>query len=242
MAKMRINRALAATGAASRRGAEALIRAGRVKLNGRVVTDLATEVDLARDQLALDGKLLRFSTGQHYYTYYKPRNVISTMRDERGRPCVGDTCRQLAGHPRLVGRLDRPSEGLMLLTDDGELANRLTHPRYEVKKQYVVTVEPALKAGHAAQLTTGVNLDDGPARALTLSPQQTTGTRSTLLVTVAEGRNRMVRRMFESLGYRVKRLLRQRLGLLALGRLKPGQTRPLNGREVKALRQSVELE
>lgn len=242
MAKMRINRALAAAGVASRRGAEDLVRAGRVRLNGQVVANLATWVDVARDQLTLDNRPLSVKTDHYYYLYYKPRNIICTMKDERGRQCVGETCRPLAGHPRPVGRLDRDSEGLLLLTNDGELAHRLIHPSFGVNKQYQVSVEPALRDDHASQLVGGIKLDDGPARALDVALKDRTRERSVLIVTVAEGRNRLVRRMLETLGYRVKRLKRLRLGTLALGRLKPGETRQLGGKEIRALRQQLGLD
>ncbi len=242
MAKMRINRALAAAGVASRRGAEELVRAGRVRLNGRLVANLATWVDVDRDQLTLDNKPLRISTDHCYYLYYKPRNIICTMKDERGRQCVGETCRALRGRPRPAGRLDRDSEGLLLLTDDGELAHRLVHPRYGVRKQYQVSIEPPLEDEHAVQLVSGITLADGPARALEVALRQSTRERSVLVVTVAEGRNRLVRRMLEQLGYRVRRLKRLRLGALALGRLKPGETRQLGGKEISALRRQLGLD
>jgi 23S rRNA pseudouridine2605 synthase len=242
MAKMRINRALAAAGVASRRSAEDLVRAGRVRLNGQLVANLATWVDVDRDQLTLDNKPLRIKTDRYYYIYYKPRNIICTMKDERGRQCVGEICRPLTGHPRPAGRLDRDSEGLLLLTNDGELAHRLAHPRYGVKKQYQVSVEPALRDDDATQLVSGITLEDGPARALDVTLRQHTRERSILIVTVAEGRNRLVRRMLESLGYQVKRLKRLRLGTLALGRLKPGETRQLGGKEIRALRQQLGLD
>lgn len=238
---MRINRALAAAGVASRRGAEALILAGRVQLNGRVVTDLATRVDPQRDVLALDGHRLKIDAAFHYFAYYKPRGVVCTLEDERGRECVGDVCRALSGHPVPVGRLDRASEGLLLLTDDGQLANRIAHPRYRVKKKYLATVKPALADRDAQRLGAGVDLEDGPARFLQLKTLEHALDRSRLEVVVDEGRNRLVRRCFEALGYAVRRLKRLSIGGLVLGGLKPGQVRELAAGELKALKRQAGL-
>lgn len=242
MTKVRINKALAAAGVASRRGAEELIRAGRVKLNGRVVTDLATMVDPADDRLVVDGKRLRINTEHVYYLYHKPRGEVCTLKDELGRRCVGDVVSKLRGNPRPVGRLDRDSEGLLVLTDDGELAQRLTHPRYNVNKLYRVTVAPALRDQDAQRMTKGVELEDGPARFVGVALVEAEAGRSRLEITVDEGRNRLIRRVCEALEYRVLRLKRVRLANLALGRLRLGETRQLSAAEVAALKQQVGLE
>jgi 23S rRNA pseudouridine2605 synthase len=141
-----------------------------------------------------------------------------------------------------VGRLDRPSEGLMLLTNDGELANRLMHPRYEVRKRYQVTVQPRLTARHVKQALAGIELEDGPARLLELEVAAEEAQRSWLTVTISEGRNRLIRRLFEALGYEVLRLKRVQLGALSLGKLGVGQTRPLSAAEAASLRASVGLD
>jgi len=238
---MRINRALAAAGVASRRGAEELIRAGRIKLNGRVVTDLAVRVDPDRDVLALDGRPLSLELTRHYYAYYKPRGVVCTLDDEHGRASLGELCRGLKGQPVPVGRLDRASEGLLLLTNDGELAHRLMHPRYGVRKKYLVTVTPALAERDAEQLVTSVELPDGPARFFGLTLIQQSRERSRLEAVVDEGRNRLVRRCFEALGYRVHRLKRLSIGGLVLGALAPEQVRELSAGEVAALKRLTGL-
>jgi len=233
---MRINRALAAAGVASRRGAEEMILAGRVQLNGRVVKNLAARVDPERDVLALDGRRLSIALTYYYYAYYKPRGVICTLQDEHGRACLGDVCRALKGQPVPVGRLDRASEGLLLLTNDGELAHQITHPRFGVKKKYQVTVTPALAERDAQQLITAIPLVDGPARFYGLTLTQRSGDRSRLEVVVNEGRNRLVRRCFEALGYSVRRLKRLSIGGLVLGGLQPAQTRELSAGEVAELK------
>jgi 23S rRNA pseudouridine2605 synthase len=233
---LRINKAIATAGAASRRGAEDLIRAGRVKLNGLVVTDLATTVNPARDQLTLDGKPLKLGMQQTYYLFHKPRGLITTMKDEEGRACVGELCGRLPGNPKPVGRLDRASEGVMLLTSDGELANRLTHPRYGIRKDYQVTIEPRLKNVDANKMTSGVELEDGVAKFEGIVMEGEDPDRSRILVTVTEGRNRLIRRVCESLGYKVRRLRRIRFGPLTLGKLELNDTRPLTTDEVEQLK------
>jgi 23S rRNA pseudouridine2605 synthase len=242
MAKIRINKALAAAGAASRRGAEDLVRAGRVKVNGRVVTDLATQVDPGRDKIQLDGRSLKVEGQGYYYLYHKPRGEVCTMEDDRGRPCTGTVCAALRGRPRPVGRLDRDSEGLLLLTNDGELANRLTHPRYGIRKQYRVTISPALRDEDAARMVKSVDLDDGPARFVGVTLLEHGGDRSRLEITLDEGRNRLIRRVCETLGYTVRRLKRIRLGTLALGSLKLGENRQLSAAEVAGLKQHLKME
>jgi len=240
MPRIRINRALASSGVASRRGAEALVRGGRVRLNGQVVTDLATTVDPARDKLMLDGRALKLQPPA-YYAFHKPRGLVATMHDENGRPCVGDVCRGLPGAPRPVGRLDRTSEGLLLLTNDGGLAHRLMHPRYSVQKEYQATVEPRLTDRHARQLVSGVQLPDGMARFATVALRQVEGQRSRLSVVATEGRHHLVRRAFAALGYEVLRLKRVRVGGLTLGKLAPGQSRSLTSPEVRELRRLTGL-
>lgn len=238
---MRINRALAQAGAASRRGAEALVQAGRVRVNGQVVTDLATTIDPGKDKLSLDGKPLRLQT-LSYFAYYKPRGIVTSMDDERGRPCVGELCRSLPGKPRPVGRLDRASEGLLILTSDGELANRLTHPRYGVRKVYQVTVSPRINDPVARQMIDGVELEDGVARFEGIELVESAGDRSRLLVVVSEGRYRLIRRVCEKLGLSVLRLKRLRVGPITLGRIQVGETRPLSGDEIKQLKKQVGME
>jgi len=237
---IRINRALAQAGVASRRKSEQLVREGRVSVNGRTVTDLSTQVDPQRDELAVDGRPVAQSAPV-YFIYYKPRGEISTVRDERGRSCVGDVCRKLPGSPRPVGRLDRPSEGLMLLTNDGEASQRLAHPRHRAHKEYQVTVKPELADADARRMVDGVELEDGPARFLSVELVDQARGLSRVRVVVDEGRNRLVRRVFELLSYRVALLKRITLGPLRLGRLKPGEYRQLTAGEAADLRRQLGL-
>lgn len=240
-ATIRINRALAQAGVASRRKSEQLVREGRVSVNGRTVTDLSTQVDPQRDEITVDGRPVEQSAPV-YFLYYKPRGEVSTLRDDRGRRCVGDVCRRLPGSPRPVGRLDRPSEGLMLLTNDGEASQRLAHPRHKVPKEYQVTVKPDLADADAQRMIRGVELEDGPARFLSIELVDRERGLSRLRVVVDEGRNRLVRRVLELFSYRVALLKRITLGPLRLGRLKPGEYRQLTAAEAADLRRQLGLE
>jgi pseudouridine synthase len=237
---MRINRALASCGVASRRKAEALVLAGRVSVNGNVVKELGAQVDPERDRISVDGRRVK-AGALSYFAYHKPRGVVSTLSDESGRPALGELCAGLPGRPRPIGRLDRASEGLLLLSSDGELAHRLTHPRYGVEKEYVVTVSPPLSDAHAQAMVSGVRLDDGPARFIGIELLEQEADRSRLSIVVAEGRYRLIRRVCEKLGYSVRRLKRVRLGPVKLGRLAVGETRALSGDEIAQLKRKVGL-
>jgi 23S rRNA pseudouridine2605 synthase len=225
---MRLNAWLARAGVASRRGADDLIKAGRVKVNGepgRLNTFVA-----ARDRVELDGRLLSRQE-LAYVLLNKPAGIVTTARDPGGRPTVVG----LVGHPSRivpVGRLDADTTGALLLTNDGELAHRLAHPRYEVDKVYVADVEGDPSAETLAALERGIDLGDGrtaPARARRLA-------RGKVELVIHEGRNRQVKRMLEAVGHPVRRLQRSRYGPLSLEGLEPGEWRELGPDEVAALR------
>jgi 23S rRNA pseudouridine2605 synthase len=231
---MRLAKFLAHAGVASRRGAEEVVRAGRVTVGGQIVTDPARDVD-ERSGVAVDGAPVSGAEERVTHLVHKPAGVVSTARDTHGRPTVVGL---VAGPGRLypVGRLDADATGLILLTNDGDLAELLTHPRHEVPKTYVATLasppvrEPALRA-----LREGVELDDGPtapARARRLSADR-------IELTITEGRNRQVKRMCEAVGHRVRALHRTRLGPLRLGDLPPGASRRLSPAEVERLRRAA---
>jgi 23S rRNA pseudouridine2605 synthase len=228
---MRLNAWLARSGVASRRGADELIRAGRVTVNGER-GQLNTFV-AERDRVELDGKPLS-RQALAYVLLHKPAGVVTTARDPHGRLTVVG----LVGHPARVvpvGRLDADTTGVLLLTNDGELAHRLAHPRYEVDKVYVAEVEGDPSREALARLERGVDLDDGrtaPARARRLG-------RGRVELTVHEGRKHQVKRMLEAVGHPVRRLHRSRYGPLELGALEPGQSRELTRAEVDALRAAV---
>jgi pseudouridine synthase len=236
----RLQKALAHAGVASRRVAEEMIAAGRVQVNGEVVREQGRRV-LPDDRIEVDGKPLTGPERLVYYALNKPIDVVSTARDPEGRTTVLDLVpRSSRVYP--VGRLDWDSAGLLLLTNDGELAHRLTHPRYGVEKEY-----HALVRGHPNQvvlgrLAEGVRLDDGitaPARVRRL---RVTERGAWIAVTIHEGRNRQVRRMFEALGHGVDRLVRVRVGPIELDELPDGRYRSLTVLELRQLRHLVGLE
>jgi 23S rRNA pseudouridine2605 synthase len=217
----------------SRRASEDLIRAGRVTVNGEVAS-LGARIDPARDRVEVDGDRIPLDPDLRYYVLHKPRGVVTTARDPGRRP---DVTEFFPPGPRLfpVGRLDRDTEGVLLLTNDGELANRVMHPRYGVEKEYLAEVEGSPGRRHAARLVRGVDLDDGPARARSARPVGGPGGRGAMRVVMAEGRKREVRRMLEAVGLPVRRLVRVRVGPVRLGRLRPGQVRELEPDEVRTL-------
>ena len=227
---MRLAKYLAQAGVASRRASEALVRAGRVSVDGEVVTDPARAVD-HRAAVAVDGGPVQAATETVVYAINKPAGVLSTVRDPRGRPTVVEL---IASDRRLypVGRLDLDTTGLILVTNDGELAYRLTHPRFEVPKTYRAQLANApIKRAALQALQSGVELDDGrtaPARVRRLTP-------ATLELTIHEGKKREVKRMCAAVGHPVRRLERVAIGQLKLGDLEPGGYRRLTAKELAAL-------
>ncbi|CAA7602055.1 tRNA pseudouridine38-40 synthase [Acididesulfobacillus acetoxydans] len=240
-AGIRLQKLLAQAGCASRRQAEVMIRAGRVAVNGLIVTDMGRKV-LESDEVRLDGHTVRAGQSRHYYLLNKPVGVISSARDPRGRPTVVDLLSGVPVRVYPVGRLDFDTSGLLLLTDDGELAYRLTHPRYGVEKTYRVTLRQRVAPEALRALRTGIFLEDGktaPARVRTAGREREC---EIVEITIHEGRNRQVRRMFAALGYPVLKLERVRFGPIRLeSTLKPGLFRVLNRREVEALRKITGL-
>jgi 23S rRNA pseudouridine2605 synthase len=229
----RLQKVLARAGVGSRRGVEDLIAEGRVLVNGEPA-QLGRKVDVSKDKVEVDGNPVPLDPELVYYLLNKPVGAVSTVSDPRGRPTVID----LAGlEPRLwpVGRLDVDSEGAVLLTNDGKLTDLITHPRYEVPKTYLARLPPGLPARALKSLTSGVELEDGPARATAVRLVERSPRGVLVEITITEGRNRQVRRMFEALGTRVDRLVRTAIGPLMLGRLKPGRIRRLGPAEVRAL-------
>ncbi len=224
---------LARAGLASRRQAEELIADGRVSVNGTVAR-LGRRVDVARDRVEVDGAPVPVRPGLVYYLLNKPAGVVSTAADPEGRPTVVALVPDV---PRVfpVGRLDVATEGLLLLTNDGELAQHLTHPRFGVDKEYVAQVEGHPSPAALRMLREGVELDDGrtaPARVAAMAPD-------TLRIVIHEGRNRQVRRMCDAVGHPVRRLVRIRIGPLTDRRLPPGAWRPLTASEIRGLSEAA---
>jgi 23S rRNA pseudouridine2605 synthase len=232
---VRINRFLGMCGVASRRKAEDLVREGKVSVNGRVVTDLATRINPERDKVFVNGKQIARVHDYVYLVMNKPRDTITTLHDERGRTTVLSLLRT---RDRVfpVGRLDRNTTGVLLFTNDGEFAHRLMHPRYEIPKSYRVTCDKPVSHEHLRQLRKGVMLDDGQtAPAEVVVAPRSKG--KELGVIIREGRNRQVHRMFETLGYEVRKLDRVAYGPITKEGIARGGTRKLTHRELKHLRQ-----
>lgn len=239
MPEERLQRALARAGYGSRRASEELIQQGRVTVDGSVAT-LGDRVDPTAAKVEVDGVEVNLDPNVRYLAFHKPVGVVTTMRDPQGRP---DLRAYLPSEgPRVfpVGRLDRESEGLLLLMNDGELANRLLHPRYSVEKEYLAEVRGGPTARHAARLRAGVDLDDGPAAARRARVVDARGDRGALLVVMTEGRKREVRRMLAAVDLPVVRLIRLRIGPVRLGRMAPGTLRELTHDEVRALARAVD--
>jgi 23S rRNA pseudouridine2605 synthase len=239
--EIRLQRFMAQAGLASRRKSEELITAGRVKVNGRVVTELGTKVDPARDKVVVGGRALAVEE-YVYVLLHKPKGYVTTRSDPEGRPTVMDLVGGIDERVYPVGRLDYNTEGALVLTNDGELANGLMHPRGEVEKTYRVKLQGLAPPEALRALERGVTLDDGtrtaPARVAALG---STDKNSWIELTIHEGKNRQVHRMAEAVGFNVLKLQRVRYAGLDLGTLAPGRWRRLVAREVDALRRTAGL-
>ncbi len=239
----RLQKILARAGLASRREAERWIAEGRVTVNGTVIRRLGSQADPVRDSVKVDGKRIKPAPAARYFALHKPPGVITTLNDPRSRPDLTRFVERLGDKQRVfpVGRLDYNSSGLLLLTNDGELAQRLTHPRFGVKKLYRVKLSACPAEEELAGLRKGIRLEDGmtaPARMRVLEKLKKN---AWVEIELREGRNREVRRMFEALGYFVEKLVRVRVGAVALGDLAPGELRPLSQSEIRSLKSAVGL-
>ena len=240
----RLQKVLAKAGVASRRHAEILIDAGRVEVNGNVILKQGVKVNPAVDVIRVDGVRVNVNEDQEYFILNKPRGMQSTMSDDLGRPCVGDVVSEkVASGQRLfhVGRLDADTEGLLILTNDGELANRLMHPKYEVKKTYLATVLGEADNKLVRQLKEGIELEDGLAKADFVQVVDKNQGFSLVRVELHEGRKHLVRRLLKEAGYPVQRLVRTKLHTVQLGDMKPGGLRALNSSELTSLYKAVEM-
>src|SRR6476646_2995537 len=238
--EVRLQKLVAGAGRAARRKAEALIAAGRVMVNGKTVTELGTKVDPERDHIKVDGKHLGAPQPFVYLMLNKPKNVVSTLDDPGGRTTVKDYLRGVSVRVFPVGRLDFDSEGLMLLTNHGELAQAMLHPRYHVPKTYLIKVKGVVPDEDIEQLKQGVKLDDGMTGPAQVKKVRKVEANSWLEITIREGRKHQVKRMLESVGHPVIKLLRIRMGPLSLGDLQSGEFRFLTDREANALRRLVD--
>jgi 23S rRNA pseudouridine2605 synthase len=234
---MRLQRYLAASGVASRRRSEELIVAGLVRVNGKVVRELGTSVEDG-DVVEFNGITVAPAIEAAYIVMNKPLGVMTTMRDPEGRRTIADVLKNAGVTRRVVpvGRLDYDTAGVLLLTDDGALAHVLTHPKYGVEKTYRALLRGRLTAAQVASMQQGIKLDDGRSQPAQLRVVAARRDASSVDITIHEGRNRQVRRMFEELGHQVVGLTRLRFGPIGLGELAPGEIRDVTSRELSALR------
>ena len=246
----RLQKVLAHAGVASRRACEQLIADGRVSVDGITVTEAGVRVDPLTQEIRVDGSRILTNPELITLMLHKPAGVVTTMEDPEGRPTVAQYGRDyLAEHPELpdslrlvhVGRLDTETEGLLLLSNDGELSHRLMHPSFEIAKTYVAIVDGQVEPWVPRKLRRGIELEDGEAKADRVTVKDSGPRGSIVEITLHSGKNRIVRHMLDAVGHPVTRLARTRLGPLRLGNLRPGQTRPLSGEEIAALQQEVGL-
>jgi 23S rRNA pseudouridine2605 synthase len=236
---IRLQKVMAAAGVGSRRACEDLIDKGRVEVNGKKVREQGMRVDPETAVIKVDGLRITTSTTLTYLALNKPEGVISTLSDPEGRMCVGDYVFGRKERLFYVGRLDAATEGLLLLTNDGELAHRLTHPSYEVEKKYLAEIEAPVPRDLGRILKAGVELDDGMAYATGFKVVSSSANRAMVEITLHEGRNHIVRRMLEAAGRPVTRLVRTQMGPVLLGPQKLGVVRALTQREVGELYELV---
>ena len=234
-AETRLQKIIAGAGLASRRQAEEMILDGRVEVDGQVVTQLGTRVDPERAVIRIDGSRIPAQRRHVYLALNKPAGVVSTLDDPEGRPSLAGYIPRKAGRLFHVGRLDTDSEGLLILTNDGNLAQRLSHPSFEIDKLYLVEVEGVVDNRALKQLGRGVDLPDGFVKPDKVRMVSRVGGKTMLEITLHSGRNRVIRRMMESVGFPVRRLARLRVGPIRLGNLASGETRPLTAAEIGQL-------
>ncbi len=243
-AGVRLQKVLSQAGIASRRVAEKMIRDGRVEVDDVVVTEMGTRVDPDVSVIRVDGARITLDDTLVHLAINKPLGMQSTMSDDRGRSCVGDLIEhRVRGNKKLfhVGRLDADTEGLLLLTNDGELAHRLMHPSFEVPKTYLATVDGMVPRGLGRKLRQGIELDDGPVRVDDFAVMDAVPGKSLVRVTLHEGRKRIVRRLLAEVGYPVRELVRTDIGEVSLGDQRPGSIRVLTQKEIGELYKAVGL-
>lgn len=232
---IRLQKLLAGAGLGSRRACELLITQGRVEVDGQLVRELGVRVDPAGQRVLVDGVRVQLDRSKRYLAFNKPRGVVTSMDDERGRPCVGDYLSERRGRLFHVGRLDSETDGLLLLTNDGDLAHRLQHPSFGVAKTYVATVAGPVARDVGRTLRAGVTLEDGPASVDSFRVLDAVPGEALVEVVLREGRTHIVRRLLEAVGHPVRTLTRTAVGPIRLGELRPGRLRPLTTKEVGQL-------
>ena len=236
MSLSRLNKIIADAGIASRRAADQLILEGRVSVDGEIIIELGGKYDPEINDVKVDGESLIINKSKTYLAFHKPAGIISTMSDPEGRANLGDYFKDRKDRLYHVGRLDKDSEGIILLTNDGDLAHRATHPSYGLEKRYLVEVEGEFNKQMSDQLLQGVRLEDGLARAMkVVHARAVSKNHHWVEITIHEGRFHIIRRLIESLGLKVLRLIRLNFGPINLGDMKPGRHRVLNSQEMTNL-------
>jgi 23S rRNA pseudouridine2605 synthase len=238
---VRLQKVMAAAGVGSRRACEELIEKGRVSVNGAVVREQGLRVDPEKDVVRVDDMRINTGTSRTYLALNKPRGMVTAMTDPDGRPTVGDLVEQRTDRVFHVGRLDAETEGLLLLTNDGELSHRLTHPSYEVPKTYLAEVLGPIARDVGRRLRAGVELEDGPAKVDEFRLVSSSGNRVMLELVLHDGRKHIVRRLLEEVGHPVQRLVRTSIGPVQLGSQRAGKIRALTPPELAALFKAVGL-
>ena len=236
--RIRLQKYMAECGIASRRKSEELIADGKVRINGKVAM-IGDKVDPKNDKVTVSGERVSKETDMKYIMLYKPRGFVTTMSDEQGRKCVADLVSDVPVRVYPVGRLDKDSEGLLLLTNDGEFANNMTHPSKHVPKRYRVTVRPAINEDILNRLTTGIMIDGKMTLPCDITVISQEPGRVVMEIVLVEGRNRQIRKMCEEVGLEVARLKRVQIGPLKLGMLQQGTWRELTPQEVKSLKRAM---
>ncbi|MEU6131169.1 pseudouridine synthase [Saccharopolyspora sp. NPDC047091] len=236
---IRLQKVLSRAGVASRRAAEGMITEGRIEVDGEVVTELGRRVDPENSVIHVDGTRVNVNEDVQHLLLNKPQGILCSMSDDQGRPCIGDYLRERDGKLFHVGRLDVDTEGLLLITNDGELAHRLMHPSYQVLKTYLAEVPGPIAKDLGKRLRAGVTLDDGPVKLDKFRLVDVNEGRALVEVVLHEGRKHVVRRMLEHVGHPVKRLVRTAIDEVRLGNERPGAIRKLDRKEVGALYRAV---
>lgn len=235
---VRLNKYLSENGIASRRNADKLIEEGEVKVNGKTVYEMGTKIDASKDAVVVKGKKIQVMEQKFYVAFHKPKNVLTTLTDPEGRPCVGEYFNKYPVRLFPVGRLDWESEGLLIMTNDGEFANKISHPKNKIPKTYLAKLDGKIHKGQLQKLRNGVSIEGGgrvSAKEIKHLSTKSTGKHDWISITIMEGKNRQIRKMFEKVGFSVLKLQRVAIGNLELGKIPRGDFKPLTAKDMEKI-------